>query len=208
MSLNEKMRATLRQCGEPMSMEQLADANGFTADEKKQACKNLYAMKNKGEIKTSVAEGRVHYELVSGFVPYDKKSPASVRDKTPKAIAKRAYKKHATKALTQAVAATSKVGSVLVTIDDITRHTRSTVLKSAHQAISVDRQATHGAPEKSFADIAGLLGSYLRMPILPHDVAALMALFKLARIRSNPTHGDNWVDLAGYAACGAEVAGA
>jgi hypothetical protein len=34
----------------------------------------------------------------------------------------------------------------------------------------------------------------------------MMSLLKLARIRSNPGHSDNWIDLAGYAACGGELA--
>jgi len=38
----------------------------------------------------------------------------------------------------------------------------------------------------------------------PHDVALMMALLKIARLKGNPIHGDSWVDLAGYAACGAE----
>jgi len=33
-----------------------------------------------------------------------------------------------------------------------------------------------------------------------------MALLKIGRLKSNPIHGDSWVDLAGYAACGAELA--
>jgi hypothetical protein len=32
-----------------------------------------------------------------------------------------------------------------------------------------------------------------------------MALLKIARIHSNPTHMDNWVDACGYMACGGEV---
>ena len=33
----------------------------------------------------------------------------------------------------------------------------------------------------------------------------MLALLKIARIRSGNGKEDNWVDLAGYAACGAEV---
>ena len=29
---------------------------------------------------------------------------------------------------------------------------------------------------------------------------------KMARLRHDPAHTDSWVDVAGYAACGAEVA--
>ena len=38
-------------------------------------------------------------------------------------------------------------------------------------------------------------------------MAIMMALLKIARISKNPQHMDNWVDLAGYAACGGEIAG-
>lgn len=31
---------------------------------------------------------------------------------------------------------------------------------------------------------------------------------KVTRAWGNPSHGDNWVDIAGYAACGGELAGA
>ena len=37
------------------------------------------------------------------------------------------------------------------------------------------------------------------------DVAAMMALLKIARIATGTAKADNWVDLAGYAACGGEL---
>ena len=40
----------------------------------------------------------------------------------------------------------------------------------------------------------------------PEDVAAMMALLKIARLMSNPEHVDSWIDGAGYLACGGEVA--
>lgn len=33
-----------------------------------------------------------------------------------------------------------------------------------------------------------------------------MGLLKIARISENPQHMDSWCDLAGYAACGGEIA--
>ena len=42
--------------------------------------------------------------------------------------------------------------------------------------------------------------------IEPHDVAILMALLKIARVRSGRYKADNYIDLAGYAACAAEIA--
>jgi hypothetical protein len=38
------------------------------------------------------------------------------------------------------------------------------------------------------------------------DVAVMLALLKVARIKQNPNHTDNWIDIAGYAACGGEIA--
>jgi hypothetical protein len=35
------------------------------------------------------------------------------------------------------------------------------------------------------------------------DVAAMMALLKVSRMKTSPEHLDNWDDLAGYAICGA-----
>lgn len=43
---------------------------------------------------------------------------------------------------------------------------------------------------------------------MPEDVAALLALLallKIARIATGHGKSDNWVDLAGYAACGGEL---
>jgi hypothetical protein len=38
------------------------------------------------------------------------------------------------------------------------------------------------------------------------DVAMMMALLKIARIQSGTATEDSFVDLAGYAACGGEIA--
>lgn len=84
---------------------------------------------------------------------------------------------------------------------------RAEMLGRAKQAVCNDRNATHGEPERSFADIAELWSIYLGRNIGMHDVAAMMVLLKIARVSANPTHMDSWVDIAGYAACGAEVAG-
>ena len=47
----------------------------------------------------------------------------------------------------------------------------------------------------------------LPVDIEPEDVAIMMGMLKIARLASNPQHMDSWVDLAGYAACGGEIAG-
>lgn len=85
---------------------------------------------------------------------------------------------------------------------------RDDILKTAAQAVTVDRNATHGNAEDNFARIAGLWSQYLGEELGTADVSAMMILLKLARIQSNPKHADNWIDIAGYAACGGEIAGA
>ena len=87
--------------------------------------------------------------------------------------------------------------------------TRKEVLQTAEKMVNGDRQDDYGTPENSFETIANLwyayLGDRLKTGITPHDVAAMMALLKIARIASGHGKNDNWVDLAGYAACGGEL---
>lgn len=85
---------------------------------------------------------------------------------------------------------------------------RSEVLSTANKYVSHDRQTTHGAPEDTFALIADLWNAYLGewADIKPHDAAVMMTLLKIARIAQNPQNMDNWIDGAGYMACGAELA--
>jgi len=83
---------------------------------------------------------------------------------------------------------------------------RSEILDTAKQAVTQDRDATHGKPERSFELIAALWTSLLGRDVSPAQVALMLAALKIARAWDNPTHADNWVDLAGYAACGGEVA--
>lgn len=82
---------------------------------------------------------------------------------------------------------------------------RADVLNGAAACVLRDRNTQHGAPEDTFARLAVLWSVYLNVDIEPHDAAAMMALLKIARIRTNPGNDDNWIDLAGYAACGGEV---
>lgn len=82
---------------------------------------------------------------------------------------------------------------------------RDEILDAARQAVMVDRAATHGEMEDTFTVIASYWSTHLDHDVFPRDVAAMLALLKLARARTNHRHADNWVDLAGYAACGGEL---
>lgn len=87
---------------------------------------------------------------------------------------------------------------------------RETILETARQCVCTDRQRQYGTPENSFNTIARLWEDYLTskgnaVDIGAKDVAAMMALLKIARIATGHGKADNWVDLAGYAACGGEL---
>ena len=92
--------------------------------------------------------------------------------------------------------------------------TRSEILDAAQRCVCGDREQDYGRPENNFQTIADMWAVYLSVKcisnnsdvcILPEDVAAMMALMKIARIASGNDKSDNWVDLAGYAACGGEI---
>lgn len=83
---------------------------------------------------------------------------------------------------------------------------RAEILDTAKHYVLKDRNATHGDPEDNFGRIAELWAAYKRVSFNATDVAAMMALMKVARIAQSPDHRDSWIDLAGYAACGAGIA--
>lgn len=83
---------------------------------------------------------------------------------------------------------------------------RTDILAAANAAITVDRAATHGEAENSFGLIAAYWAAHLDHPVTAVDVATMMVLFKCARMAGNPAHLDNYVDAAGYAAIGGELA--
>ena len=83
---------------------------------------------------------------------------------------------------------------------------RSEILNTAKQYVTADRAATHGDADKTFGRIAAVWSARLGVPITEAQVCILLADLKSCRAWGNPQHADNWVDLAGYAACGGEIA--
>jgi hypothetical protein len=83
---------------------------------------------------------------------------------------------------------------------------RKDILDAVAACVLSDREQQYGAPEDVFSVIAGLWSVYLDRTVKSHDVAAMMVLLKVARLTGNPAHGDSWTDIAGYAACGGELA--
>ena len=87
------------------------------------------------------------------------------------------------------------------------KHTRASILATATDYVTRDRTADHGSMEDNFSTIAAYWNIHLGSDLVDAvDVGLMMAMVKLARAKSNKTHLDNFVDLAGYAACAGELA--
>lgn len=84
--------------------------------------------------------------------------------------------------------------------------TRKETLEKAIACVCGQREQDYGSPEDNFRIIAQLWTAYAGHPFDSKDVAMMMALLKIARIASGTATEDSFVDLAGYAACGAEIA--
>lgn len=90
--------------------------------------------------------------------------------------------------------------------------TREALLEMARAIVSGDRDRQYGSPEDSFWAIAHYWTVYLQQvghlpehrELTAEDTAIMMILLKVAR-QAGRGKLDNWVDIAGYAACGAEI---
>jgi hypothetical protein len=89
--------------------------------------------------------------------------------------------------------------------------TKHGLLDKAKAAVA-DRGLNYGRPEDNFLRIARrwrvhLLNAYgVEVALTAASVAIMMQDMKIARLENDPSHEDSWVDNAGYAACGAEIA--
>ena len=96
------------------------------------------------------------------------------------------------------------------------RLTRADILRAAEKCVCGQREQDYGTPEDNFKAIAELWEAYLNkactrgvnVRVEAKDVAVMMALLKIARIAAGGGKADSWINLAGYAACGAECEGA
>lgn len=88
---------------------------------------------------------------------------------------------------------------------------RKECLEEAIRITTQDREDDYGKPEDVFMTIASYWNTYLASKdvnsyLEAYDVAAMMILLKIARLVNSPYKEDTWVDIAGYAANGIEVA--
>lgn len=107
----------------------------------------------------------------------------------------------------------------IATLEELATPPRAEVLDEAKRLICGDRNNQYGPPGKDFNRAAQALTSLGfgkesaagdgHCEVLDdHDIATIMIVLKLSRIMWSSHKRDSWVDVAGYAACGAEVAGA
>lgn len=87
---------------------------------------------------------------------------------------------------------------------------RGSVLMKAHATINGERQDQYGNAEDNFKAIADFwneyLSDHLQTSLTAHDVAMMMCLLKIARIKTGAGKEDSYVDLCGYAALAADIA--
>lgn len=83
---------------------------------------------------------------------------------------------------------------------------RQQTLAAALDCVTRNRNVQYGEPEDCFGEIAKRWSLHLGAEVRPHDVAVMLIDLKLVRLKTSPQKADNWIDVAGYAACGAETA--
>lgn len=88
---------------------------------------------------------------------------------------------------------------------DMDARIRDNILEKAKEIINGERQGQYGKPENSFQRIAEFWSGYLGKELSDYDVANMMILMKVARNAGGVYKDDNWIDICGYAAIGAEL---
>ncbi len=72
--------------------------------------------------------------------------------------------------------------------------------------INGERNQQHGDPHENFDCIADLWHSYTGYDFSATDIAVMMVLVKVSRLKQSESNMDNWIDICGYASCGGEIA--
>lgn len=82
--------------------------------------------------------------------------------------------------------------------------TKAELLDTA-KTVVCQRGDNYGEVKEDFQRIATMWTLILKTPVSPRNVAACMIALKLSRLTNDPSHTDSIVDIAGYAACWAEL---
>lgn len=72
------------------------------------------------------------------------------------------------------------------------------ILEDAYKLIEGDRHQHHGAASKCHGEIAKLWTWWTGIQIDAHDVAIMLALMKISRVKTGGYNRDTYTDLCGY----------
>ncbi len=86
----------------------------------------------------------------------------------------------------------------------------SLILHQAAKLVDGDRDNQHGNKHDNFRNIATMWNAYINtmkhpLKLQSKDVAKMMVLLKLARTQTGNFNEDDYVDMAGYTGCAAEL---
>ena len=83
------------------------------------------------------------------------------------------------------------------------------VLEEAKDLIYGQRADDYGDAQSNFQRMADLVNPIIKKAdgnLTATDMALVMIQVKIARLQESPDHEDSWIDIAGYAALGAQIA--
>ena len=83
------------------------------------------------------------------------------------------------------------------------------VLEEAKDLIYGQRADDYGDAQSNFQRMADLVNPIIKKAdgnLTATDMSLVMIQVKIARLQESPDHEDSWVDIAGYAALGAQIA--
>jgi len=83
------------------------------------------------------------------------------------------------------------------------------VLEEAKDLIYGQRSDDYGDAQSNFQRMADLVNPIIKKAdgnLTATDMALVMIQVKIARLQETPDHEDSWIDIAGYAALGAQIA--
>lgn len=79
------------------------------------------------------------------------------------------------------------------------------ILEIARDLVTGDRNRQNGAALENHENIALLWTAYKREKFTPFDVAIMMALLKIARVKAGTMNNDDFIDGAGYLALAGDM---
>tara|TARA_Y100001978_G_scaffold9734_1_gene8056 strand:- start:538 stop:816 length:279 start_codon:yes stop_codon:yes gene_type:complete len=87
----------------------------------------------------------------------------------------------------------------------VVKMNKNEILEEAMRIINNDRNADYGDAKENFDNTAQFWSAYTGHEYNAVDVAVMMMLVKISRIRVSPDKVDHFVDLCGYASLCGEI---